>query len=360
MAGTDGYSLRRWNSGGGRASRQCRFLDASLEQFSADQVVCGAGDGVPLARRWEKRPTRCDPKCGPRVGAQAALLETDRLFTELEARALETDRPTAVLETSASIVRASARRRRVSGAGESQRGRRAALQAGALFRPVGRRVRAEHSVQRAEAGSDFEAAFTCCENPTVRLNRVNVILHESTSCCMTRTPQNSQSHDSHITLARSLHGAHVARCVLNSSNSFGDGVVRGRGVCVPGETKSLSTSTRSGVRRSAVYEFAHTQQNAFEDACRRGQAFCVTRARRFSGRWKSYRGVLHVLFILLSHLGQAELFGTCWLGHSWRNSSVCGMVVPRCPPMGESSFFPFRSWRLGEEGVVPHRVGGPL
>ena len=60
--------------------------------------------------------------------------------------------------------------------------------------------------------------------------------------------------------ARSLHGLHVARSVQNSSNSLGDGVVRGRGVCVPGGTKSLSTSTRTGVRRSAVYESAHTQQ----------------------------------------------------------------------------------------------------
>ena len=32
------------------------------------------------------------------------------------------------------------------------------------------------------------------------------------------------------------------------------------GVCVPGGTKSLSTSTLTGVRRSAVYESAHTQQ----------------------------------------------------------------------------------------------------
>ena len=152
----------------------------------------------------------------------AGALETDRLSMELEAGALENDRPTPMLETSSSMVRASARRRR---AGESQRGRRAALQAGALFRPVGRRVRAEHSVQRAEAGSDFEAAFTSCDNPIVRLNRVNVILHESQSCCMTRTPQNSQTHHSHGTIARCLHGVHVARYVQNSSNSLGDGVV---------------------------------------------------------------------------------------------------------------------------------------
>ena len=43
-----------------------------------------------------------------------------------------------------------------------------------------------------------------------------------------------------------------------------------------------------------------------------GPAYFKTRARRFSGRWKSFQGVqqlwpvLHVLIILLSHLGQAE------------------------------------------------------
>ena len=164
---TDDYSLRRWNSGGGTAARHCRSLDVSLEQFSFVQVGCGAGDGPPIARRWEKRPTRCDPKCGQRVGPQiswletyrldaefdscalesgsletsmletdlltveseAGALETDLLTVESEAGVLENDQLTAVLE-----VRASARRRRV---GLSQRVRRAALRAGALFRPVG-------------------------------------------------------------------------------------------------------------------------------------------------------------------------------------------------------------------------------
>ena len=32
------------------------------------------------------------------------------------------------------------------------------------------------------------------------------------------------------------------------------------------------------------------------------------------------------------------------------------MVVPWCPPRGESFLFPCRCWRLGPEGVVPHRV----
>ena len=47
-------------------------------------------------------------------------------------------------------------------------------------------------------------------------------------------------------------------------NSLGNGAVRGRGVCVLGGTKSLSTSTRTGVRRSAVYGSAHTQQTPFK------------------------------------------------------------------------------------------------
>ena len=69
--------------------------------------------------------------------------------------------------------------------------------------------------------------------------------------------QISQPHNSHNPLTRSLH---VARSVQNSSNSVGDGVVQGRGVCVPGETKALSASTRCGVRCSAVDEYAHPQQ----------------------------------------------------------------------------------------------------
>ena len=81
----------------------------------------------------------------------------------------------------------------------------------------------------AEAGSvnfdNFVAAFDPCESHVMRADRVNVILHEQQS-------QNSQTHNSHITLARSLHDVYVARCVQNSSNSLGDGVVRGRGVCV--------------------------------------------------------------------------------------------------------------------------------
>ena len=43
-------------------------------------------------------------------------------------------------------------------------------------------------------------------------------------------------------------------------NSVGDTEDGGRLSCVSGGTKSMSTSTRTGVRRSAVYGSAHTQQ----------------------------------------------------------------------------------------------------
>ena len=118
-----------------------------------------------------------------------------------------------------------------------------------LFRPAGRRVRAEHS----EAGSEFASQFCPCDPPSVRLNRVNDIICESQSRFQSCLSQNSLTHNSHSTFARSLHAVHDARCVLNSLNSLG-------GVCVLGGTKSLSTSTLAGVRRSAVYESAHTQE----------------------------------------------------------------------------------------------------
>ena len=82
----------------------------------------------------------------------------------------------------------------------------------------------------------------------MRSDRVSVIFHE-------RQSQNSQPHNSHSPLVCSLHDVHVARGVQNSSNSVGDWVVQGRGVCVPGETKALSTSTRRGVRCSGKRDF---------------------------------------------------------------------------------------------------------
>ena len=93
----------------------------------------------------------------------------------------------------------------------------------------------------------FDSLSLRVESPSSRVQRVTAALHGHHNACDTHNSQNSYS----------VHGA----CgVQNSLNSLGDEVVRGRGVCVPGETKSLSTSTRTGVRRSAVFESAHSQQ----------------------------------------------------------------------------------------------------
>ena len=127
---------------------------------------------------------------------------------------------------------------------------------------------------------------------------------------------------------------------------------------VQGRTRALSTSTRLGVGRPAVEKLASPQQAPGSCMQRCGKAFCATRARRFSGvccscrdgqafcktrtcsfprKRKSCRGVLlwwlvlHVLIILLCHLGQAEFSGTCWVGHSWRKQIGLGYgcsVVP--------------------------------
>ena len=48
------------------------------------------------------------------------------------------------------------------------------------------------------------------------------------------------------------------------------------------------------------------------------------------------------------------------LGWSQMEKTVRSVVVPWCPPRRESFLFLCRSRRLGQEGVVPHSVGGPL
>ena len=212
VAGTEGSSLRRWNSGKGTASRHGGSQDLFLEPLPDDQVVSGTGDVEPVSRRWEKRST-----CSQQVEPPTSWMEADRLDTEIESCLLEPGSlETSMLETdllnvapedgaleadllsvapedgaleadllsveseanvleddplmAVSEVRASSRRRRV---GVTQRVRRAALRAGALFRPAGRRVRAE----RSEAGSEFASQFCPCDPPLVRLNRVNDTFH---------------------------------------------------------------------------------------------------------------------------------------------------------------------------------------
>ena len=121
--------------------------------------------------------------------------------------------------------------------------------------------------QLAEAGSDschsFAALFEHCGSHIARSHRVNVTLHEnlscSSSCCRTAcTTHNSPACDTGVHDA--THVIRLGRNSGNSSNSWGETEAGGHRFCVSGETKSLSTSTRCGVRRSAVDESAHTQQ----------------------------------------------------------------------------------------------------
>ena len=81
------------------------------------------------------------------------------------------------------------------------------------------------------------------EDPSSRVARVNTALHLN----------------SYSTPTRPLHDVHVARCVHDSMNSLGDWVVRERGFCVPGGTKSLSTCTRTRGMRPAVEKLASPQ-----------------------------------------------------------------------------------------------------
>ena len=61
----------------------------------------------------------------------------------------------------------------------------------------------------------------------------------------------------------------------NSDNLGGDTVTRGRGVCEPGGTKLLSTSTRCKVWRPAVGEPAPSQHASESVHDERMQEFCT-------------------------------------------------------------------------------------
>ena len=74
----------------------------------------------------------------------------------------------------------------------------------------------------------------------------------------------------------------------------------------------------------------------------------------FTGRWKSFRGVLpwwpvlHVLIILLSHLGQVQInSGTCWVGHSWRKQLGLGYGCSGVPSKGRIFSLPLSQLETG-------------
>ena len=116
---------------------------------------------------------------------------------------------------------------------------------------MGRRAkRSQVRWEHTEAGSldSFDDAFLSCrtESPSSRVSRVTSALH---NLC----PVHSSSFPAHNSHARMSD----ARCVVNSRGDTEDG---GRSSCVYGGTKSLSTCTRTGVRRPAVEKLASPQQ----------------------------------------------------------------------------------------------------
>ena len=116
---------------------------------------------------------------------------------------------------------------------------------------MGRRAkRSQVRLERTEAGSldSFDDAFLSCrtESPSSRVSRVTSALHNLCSVHSSSFP----AHNSHARMAD-------ARCVVNSVGDTDDG---GRLSCVYGGTKSLSTCTRTGVRRPAVEKLASPQQ----------------------------------------------------------------------------------------------------
>ena len=113
---------------------------------------------------------------------------------------------------------------------------------------------------------------------------------------------------------RSLHAAHNsharmshARCVVNSVGDTEDG---GRLSCVYGGTKSLSTCTRTRVRRPAVEKLASPQQASLKLHDEMWAGLPMNLGPRIFWEVEIVPGCavrvacLHVLITILSHLGQ--------------------------------------------------------
>ena len=168
---------------------------------------------------------------------------------------------------------------------------------------------------RLEAGSDsFALSFEQCESHIARSHRVNVTLlvnlSGSSSCCRTTcTTHNSPACDTGVHDA--MRVIRLGRNSGNSSNSRGDTEDGGQHFCVHGETKSLSTCTRAGVRRPAVEKLASPQQASLKLHDETWAGLLQNQGLRISQEVEIVPGcavlwpVLHVLITILSHLGQA-------------------------------------------------------
>ena len=168
-------------------------------------------------------------------------------------------------------------------------------------RRKGRAVVGAGTCQRAEAGLTPDDLFVSCrvEDPSSRVARVNTALHLNSYSTPTRS-----LHAAHNSHARMSH----ARCVVNSVGDTDDG---GRLSCVYGGIKSLSTCTRTGVRRPAVEKLASPQQASLKLHDEMWAGLPMNLGPRIFREVEIVRGVqfvwlvLHVLITILSHLGQA-------------------------------------------------------
>ena len=200
--------------------------------------------------------------------------------------------------------------------------------------------------QLAEAGSDschsFASSFEHCESHLARSHRVNVTLLEnlsgSSSCCRTTcTTHNSPACDTGVHDA--MRVIRLGRNSGNSSNSRGDTEDGGQHFCVHGETKSLSTCTRAGVRRPAVEKLASPQQASLKLHEETWAGLLQNRGLRISQETEIVPGcAVRVVspsgpdyypespgpgIVIRNRLGWSKLEKT---------EVVWGMVVPGCPP----------------------------
>ena len=260
VAGTGDLIKRRWSGGGGgrqlgpgivgsRSSPGAVFVEqvsapvflgentpdnadftgaGSENEFHDEQIVVPGSSGV--ATHWSA-------DCGEVNFNDSQLLLVPGLLEKGTSRGQWEVADVATVWPSSSAVSSVAGRRR----------RQAPV--ACVPSPVAGGNRAER--QCNEAGSLFvsqDVASIRVENPSSRVARVNTALHLNSYSAPTRS-----LHVVHNSHARMSH----ARCVVNSVGDTEDGR---RLSCVYGGTKSLSTCTRTGVRRPAVEKLASPQQ----------------------------------------------------------------------------------------------------
>ena len=323
------------------------------------------------------RPPRCDPKCGQRAGAK--LDESELQGAQVQVSGGENVGVFHVHNLLGNINRSrcvpgwrtSPPLRGGSGAvlpaqrtqhNRCVRGRRTTL---ARPRDAAPLEGASGSV-RLEAGSDsFALSFEQCESLIARSHRVNVTLLEnfsgSSSCFRTTcTTHNSPACDTGVHDA--LRVIRLGRNSGNSSNSRGDTKDGGSLSCVYGGTKSLSTCTRTGVRRPAVEKLASSLKlhdetwaglpmNLGPRIFREAEIVpgCAVRVACPSCP-DYYPEPPGPGIVIRNMLGWSQL----------EKTERSGVWLFRGALQGENPFFsPRRSRRLGEERVVPHSVGGP-